>query len=151
LIAGKRAVQFPITIGLHRSRILGWVFFALTGIIFLVAVNFLRSTPEIGVIFLLLLLLAMNGWRKLSPAVSALHLESDGNLAARPCGKTEFIPVRIRPNATVHPWLTVFQVDTEEGRNLTVIATIDSMQSDDFRRLRVFLRWRADFSANDDA
>lgn len=48
--------------------------------------------------------------------------------------------------------MTVVKLKTEEACSKALIATVDSLNRQDFRRLRVFLRWQADFSApNDDA
>lgn len=56
----------------------------------------------------------------------------------------------LMPGAIVHPWLTVVRLKTDGGRMCTLIATVDNLEREDFRRLRVFLRWQADFSVRGD-
>lgn len=56
----------------------------------------------------------------------------------------------LMPSAIVHPWLTVVRLKTDGGGMCRLIATVDNLDREDFRRLRVFLRWQADFSVPDD-
>jgi toxin CptA len=63
----------------------------------------------------------------------------------------DFINVDLMPSATVHPWLTVFALQAEGGQVERLIVAFDSLPAEDFRRLRVFLRWQAEISdGNDD-
>lgn len=57
--------------------------------------------------------------------------------------------MRLLPESTVHPWLVSFRVIGEDGRKHSVLLTAETLSAEDFRRLRVFLRWRADFSEAD--
>jgi len=66
-------------------------------------------------------------------------------------GDGDFVPAQLLPGAAVHPWLTVLRLRNAAGRVCVLCLTVDSLKKEDFRRLRVFLRWRADFSGADDA
>ena len=59
----------------------------------------------------------------------------------------EFGDAELLAGATVHPWLTVARLKMQDGRTHRMLVVADTMNSEDFRRLRVFLRWRAEFSA----
>ena len=144
-------MQLPITIGLHRSRfIVAFVF-----VVALLASLAILAFPRQVIIQAMLLLavwgFALQAWHRSSPIFSAIRLASDGLISVRCLGDDEFSVVELLPGATVHPWLTVLRLKTEENRILPLILTTDSLAADDFRRLRVFLRWRADFSAPDGA
>ena len=140
-------MQFPIAIGLHRSRILERAFFLLLIVLLAVAGKILRSTAEIGLFFLAFSWLLLDARRRLRLSLSLLRLESDGRIGIRSAEGEDFIPARVLPGATVHPCLTVFRLETEAGQRYSVLVLPDSCRREEFRRLRVFLRWRADFSA----
>jgi toxin CptA len=140
-------VQFPITIGLHRSRFLDRAVLAIALVASCVILVFPRSTATLAGILLLTWTGAVLAWWQLKPALSELRLLGDGRLEILPEGATEFQPVRCLPGATVHPWLTVVRIEMPNGQRLSVLATVDTMSHEAFRRLRVFLRWRAEFDA----
>ena len=145
-------MQFPIIIGLHRSRFLD---FGL-GCIVLLASVVIFAFPQSAAIQLLIItatwVTAGIAWRQLSPKCSAIRLERSGQVSVVRHGENEFSLAELLPGATVHPWLTVFRLKTEFSKTCTMVATVDSLKRQDFRRLRVFLRWQADFNAlNDDA
>ena len=143
-------MQLPITIGLHRSRFLGLGL----AVVHLVAAGVLLATPwENPVKVLLVLCLLGSGglaWLRLPLHVDSLRLLSDGSLELRRIGGTDYEPAGLASTATVHHWLTVFRLTAGKGSFIIVVAP-DSMGVDDFRRLRVWLRWRADFSGLNDA
>ena len=145
-------MQFPIIIGLHRSRFLdiglGFIALLASGVIF--------AFPQTITIQLLIItaIWAAAGiaWRQLSLKCSAIRLERSGQISVAHHDQNEFSPAELLPSATVHPWLTVFRLKAVSGDTYTLVATVDSLKRQDFRRLRVFLRWQADFNAlNDDA
>jgi toxin CptA len=143
-------VQLPITIGLHRSRFLD-------GFILLAAVSastaalaWPQSTVVQAVMLAAIWMLAALAWRRLSPRVTAIRLEVDGGFSVRRVDGESFAAATLLPGATVHPWLTVIRLCGGEVRFGTVIAAVDSLSNEDFRRLRIFLRWRAMFSAAGD-
>ena len=144
-------MQFPITIGLHRSRIVD-------GVVVLLAV--LASGVFVGYpgdawlrwgLLLSVWGLALLAGYRLTPELGALRLEQRGEISIARVGATAFLSATIEPGATVHPWLTVLRLRSEDGRRYHLILAVDSANRDDFRRLRTFLRWRASFNAADDA
>jgi toxin CptA len=143
-------VQFPITIGLRRSRFIDGGLGLVTLLASLMVLGFPQPLVTQwllgGVIWICAVL---TGWQ-LTPKFVAIRLERDGQVfIAHRDG--EFLAAEMLPGATVHPWLTVLRLKTEENGACRLIATVDSLNRQDYRRLRVFLRWQADFSGlNDD-
>ena len=144
-------MQLPITIGLHRSCLLG----RLIAVVAILGAATALAFPVMLLLrlalFVLVVLLAMLAWRQNRPSVWALRLERDGSFALAGRGDSDFIAASCLPGATVHPWLTVFRLQTEQGRRYSVVLVPDSLAAADFRRLRVFLRWRAELSSGADA
>ena len=140
-------MQFPITIGLRRSRFLS------LGLILahLLAGGVALVTPwAIPAKALLLACLVGSGgftWLRLTPRVERLRLLADGGMECWRVGEADSWPVALVGPATVHPRLTVFRL-AGEGGCFSVVVAPDSMDAEDFRRLRVWLRWRADFSGS---
>ncbi len=72
-----------------------------------------------------------------------LRLEPDGSLLLR-SGEDEWRPAAVLAQTSVSPWLSVLRYRLEgEGRARSLAVLPDSLPADDFRRLRVWLRWRA--------
>ena len=112
---------------------------------------FPRSTLIQGAILCAICLLATLAWRRLTSKVSAIRLETNGEISLLYPVDQTFVLAKILPGATVHPWLTVVRLKTDEKPPWALMLTVDSLKAVDFRRLRVFLRWRADFNRlNDD-
>lgn len=136
-------MQFPVLIGLRRSFLL-----PATGLSLLLPVLplvFLAPHPlpwRIAYLLccLLVLLAAARSW--LRPPL-ALALLADGRirLAGEEAGR------QVLGGTCIHPWLTVFRLENGQKRPLTVVVTVDSLNREDFRRLRVFLRWRLPLNA----
>lgn len=82
--------------------------------------------------------------------VTGLRLLGDGRLECQLAGEEEFRPAELLPGATVHPWLTAVRLKLPEGR-VAVVVLPDCTTIEEFRCLRVWLRWRADFTAGKDA
>lgn len=139
-------MQFPITLGLHCSRFLdaalGVTAFAagVTGLAWPLPIV-VRLTILLGI-----LIFYISTRKKLRPLFSAIRIERDGQVSVLQAGKTEFSSVELLPVAIVHPFLTIVRLKTENGRLYWLIAAVDTLEGQDFRRLRVFLRWRAKFS-----
>jgi toxin CptA len=145
-------VQFPIIIGLHRSRFMDAAVLMTALLATAAIVGFPRAHSIQAVLLLITWGLAMLAWRQLKPTIMAIRLERNGHLLIARSGETEFLPAEPEPGATVHPWLTVLHLKTEDGFCTTLIAAVDSLKREDFRRLRMFLRWQAKFSVpGDDA
>jgi toxin CptA len=98
-----------------------------------------------------ILILATVAWRALTPAIKAIRLERNGDIFMLRAGEHDFVQAFPGPGATVHPWLTVIRLNVAEGKSATLIAAADSQSPSDFRRLRMFMRWQANFSALGDA
>ena len=137
-------------IGLHRSRILAGLV-AISAIVAAAALSMLpRSTQNLPVFWLLWLfacLLAIHGLR---PVRYAIRLERSGSVSLQNGPDTVWEEAKFGATLFVHPWLTVFRLQTTAGAARTIVVTVDSLPAEDFRRLRVFLRWRLSVSAPDD-
>lgn len=143
-------MQLPITIELHRSRLQLQIFVFLLSAALLV-VLFYPLPMALRLIGAALLAIG-GGWmvRQLQPQVAALQLLADGSLGVRGTdwNDREFVPVRLLHGATVHPWLTALRLEAQEGQQYRLLLTPDCLLPEDFRRLRVFLRWRSTVSAS---
>lgn len=139
-------MQFPIIIGLHRSRFLDGALI----LTILLVIGMILVLPYSAIIRLVTALLiaaiSYDAWRKLKPTFSGIRLERSGQIYVSKKGDADFLETELLPGATVHPWLTVVRFRTPNGQKCALIAAADSMKTDDFRRLRIFLRWRAKFS-----
>ena len=136
-------MQFPITIGLHRSNFLGMALVSISLLAGGVTLALPWSAAVRGINLLLILIAAYLAWQRLGPALSALRLERSGQILVAFAGNAEFAEAELLAGATVHPWLTVVRLKTQDERKHLLIAAVDSMKPEDFRRLRVFLRWQA--------
>lgn len=144
-------MQFPISIGLRRSRL--QVIF-LGGLALLAAPICLVAPWPMsvqGALLVCVLMLAFLAIRRLSNPIQALLLSKEGRLSVRFRGKDEsYFPVTILPGVTVHPWLSVLRMQYED-HPLTLLITPGCLGAGDFRRLRVWLKWRAIFGETDAA
>lgn len=144
-------MQFPVIIGLHRSFLLD----RLLLLVLLASVVFIGFYPGdlwvVAGLLVFVFLLAGLAWRQLQPPFAALRLTHDGRVEGRLQEDGEFVALRCLPGATVHRWLTVLQLAPESGGAASVLlVTVDSSGPDEFRRLRVFLRWQNRVSASGD-
>ena len=138
-------MQFPITIGLHRSRFVDGILLVST-VIGLLALAFASwSLVTSCLLAAVTLLAALSAARALTPRIRVLRIAEDGRVGCLVVGASEFSPVCLLPGATAHPWLTVMRLAHAEGKWLMVVGP-DSAAPEEFRRLRVWLRWRASVS-----
>ncbi|MCL2345765.1 MAG: hypothetical protein FWC58_07935 [Desulfobulbus sp.] len=135
-------MRFPITIGLRRSRLPEAVLLALALLASLAALFFPRPWPLRAALLLAIWTIVSRARPRLAPPLAALRLETDGSIQVAGAGQ-DFLPATILPGATVHPWLTVLRLELADGRRCVLLLTAGTMNPDEFRRLRVFLRWRA--------
>ena len=136
-------MQFPIHIGLRRSRFLEAAVVSITLLTSGVTLALPWSTTARATSFLLVLIAGGLAWRRLGPTLSAIRLERAGQILVVVAGNAEFAEAELLAGATVHPWLTVVRLKTQDERTHLLIAAVDSMKPEDFRRLRIFLRWQA--------
>ncbi|SMB26691.1 conserved protein of unknown function [Sterolibacterium denitrificans] len=54
-----------------------------------------------------------------------------------------FVQGRVESQTTVMPWLTVLLLRSSSGRRLSLTLLPDALDGEDFRRLRLWLRWIA--------
>ena len=144
-------MQFPMIIGLRRSRLLD-AFIVLSALGAIGAAYALPSSIWIQAAILCMTgVIATWAMRQLRPRISSIRLERNGELSLLRNAEKDYVAAEILPGATVHPWLTVVRLKSDGQPQQTLIVTVDSLKAADFRRLRVFLRWRTDFSASNDA
>jgi toxin CptA len=145
-------VQFPITIGLHRSRILDAALLIVSVLACGVILGFQCSPSVRTGLIIAVVVLTMRAWYSLAPTIRAIRLERTGDIFIARIGESEFELATPKPMATIHPWLTVIRLTTEDGQPVTLIATVNRKNSDNLRRLRMVIRWQTNFSGqNDDA
>ena len=137
-------------IGLHRSRILAGLI-ALSSVAAAAGLSMLpRSTENLAVFWLLWLfasLMAMHGMRQVHWFI---RLERSGAVSLQATQDANWENATLDSTLFVHPWLTVFRLRPAGGVAKTIVVTIGSLPAEDFRRLRVFLRWRLSVSVRDD-
>lgn len=145
-------MQFPITIGLHRSRFLDTIL-VLAALSATAAILGFPCSPSIRAgLFVAVLVLAIQAWYSLTPTIKAIRLERTGEIFIARVGEGVFVQATPKPGATIHPWLSIIRLMTEDGRTATLIATVNRKNGENLRRLRMFIRWQANFSGpNDDA
>lgn len=145
-------MQFPITIGLHRSRFLDAMLLAVSVLASAAILGFECSPSIRAGLFIAVLVLAIQAWYALMPSIKAIRLERNGGIFITRVGESDFVLATPKPGATIHPWLSIIRLTTEDGRTATLIATVNRKNSENLRRLRMFVRWQANFSGpNDDA
>jgi toxin CptA len=92
-------------------------------------------------IALLVIALTIHAWRPSQPLELKLH--PDGSLACRNAA-SPWQPAKLLRRSVVNPWLSLLAYRLEEdGRTRVLTILPDSLDADAYRRLRVWLRWRA--------
>lgn len=138
-------MQFPIHVGLHRSRLLARVSILLGGVALCFLYLFSRSTVAFAIFATLTLFLLAGMLRQSCLPLRALSLKCDGMIEVTLAGETDYFPASLLGGALIHPWLTIFRVEIQSkpDRVYSVVLLPDSLSAENFRRLRVFLRWHA--------
>ncbi len=135
-------MQLPITIGLRRSRI-GDGVLLLAGM--LASLTWSLWPQLLGVRLAGIMLIFAGLWlvrRQLEPTLRIIRMDGAGGISGASGSGEVLEALRALPGAIVHPWLTVVRFQDSHGRCHVVVATVDSMEPSDFRRFRIFLRWR---------
>lgn len=133
-------MQFPITIELHRSRTLSLLLLLLH---FLAAASLLALSLPLVLSVFFLVPLAVSACFVFRPRkILALRLFERGQLDCRMFGGG-WLVATILPETTVFDRLVVLRlrINEEPGVNSLVLIT-DHFSLDDFRILRLWLRWR---------
>ncbi|RIX46106.1 MAG: hypothetical protein D3M94_10345 [Rhodocyclales bacterium GT-UBC] len=138
-------MQLPIVIGLHRSLFLDVL--VLINAVLALGVAFICFTIPVFSLFVgFVVATGYLGFKSQRSALMALRLEASGQISVMQRGDTEFGLVELLPNATVHPWMSVLHFRLSSGEIRSLVLVVGKVRGLDFRRLRVFLRWRAEFS-----
>jgi len=135
-------VQLPITIGLRRSRIGDGVLF-LAGMLAIIGWSFWPQLLAVRLVGIVLIFAGLWLIRlQLEPALRIIRMDGAGGISGASGSGEALGALRALPGAIVHLWLTVVRFQDSRGRRHVVVATVDSMKPSDFRRFRIFLRWR---------
>lgn len=134
-------MQFPISIELRRSYLL----ISAVCILHCAAAAGLFLTPLNWVLRLVLLIavVASLGLTLRPARISSLHLNRDGRLD---CGRSDGVRVAapLLSGSTVFPWLVVLRFRPEGARSVVSLPLFaDHMSGEEFRILRLWLRWGA--------
>ena len=103
----------------------------------------LADLPIYGRLFaaLVVVALTLQAWRTSLPL--ALKLHPDGLLELRDAA-SPWQPVSLLARSAVSPWLCLLACRAEgQGRVRNLAILPDSLHADDFRRLRMWMRWLA--------
>lgn len=129
-----------LTLAIRPSRWLQHASWLLTGLT--VAALMLVALPPwlqgLGLAPLLLATLRSKG-----QGAMQLQCQADGRLSLLQTGKG-WQPVALLSGSIVNPWLTTIRYRSETGKQVgTLVLLPDSLDAEDFRRLRVWLKWEA--------
>ena len=94
---------------------------------------------------MLLLVILASAWRTLlrlfgAQRIASVTLHADGGAEFSRCNGSR-TQVLIEPESTVTALMTVLLLRVE-GRREALVLLADALSNDDFRRLRLWLRWR---------
>ena len=100
----------------------------------------LRLALSLALVFSLLYYGYRYGLRQVG-AVDGLHLAADGTFSVHLL-QGDWQPAEVRGSSFVQPWLTVLHLGLAGRRGgLALVLLPDMLPREDFRRLRVWLRW----------
>jgi len=140
-------VQLPIRIELHRSFFCRIALAASHGAA-LAAIAWPDWAPVFKApLLVLILVLFAVAWRA---CVGGQHLVlgGDGQVLYQEKPTTEEQGAEVLSGTVVYPWLVVLRLGLDDGRRVTVVVWPDSTTAENFRRLCVWLRWKAAPSGN---
>jgi len=129
-----------LTLSIHPSR---WLRTALALLHLLAAAAVLLAYLAVWVQAVLLIAVAASLGLHLRPRPSLeIRCEADGRLLLQKDGDWQV--ASLQPATMVTPWLSALQFRLGESRRTRTLAILpDSLPADDFRRLRVWLKWKA--------
>lgn len=133
----------PIEISLHRSRLLAVVLAAAH--LLALAISWmvpLHWTMRLGLSAMVVISAALTLRRLLNPDVEAVRVNSKGELSVRG-HDGEWLAAAVLGSSFVAPYLTLLhlKLDDRPGRRYVLLVP-DAVAADEFRRLRVWLKWR---------
>ncbi len=137
-------MQFPILIGLRRSAFQGRFLLCLFSVV--VFLPWLVEWPLAvqAALSVFALIASCVTMRCLPRLPEVLLLERTGKMAIRHCQHDNFMDVEVLPGVTVHRWLTVISYRAVDHKKCEFMVIFpDCLDSNSFRRLRVWLRHAA--------
>jgi toxin CptA len=97
---------------------------------------------SLGVLASLVLSLNYHAWRSAQAALTGLELRPDGSAAVED-RQGRWSEVRIRGSSFVSPALVILNLTVAGARlRRSLVVAPDALTADEFRRMRVWLRWR---------
>lgn len=141
-------MQLPWRISLRPSgKLAALLCLAHGGVVLALVLLVLERRELLWLLAVLLPLIAASlAWQLLrsygARRVVFLTLKGDGAVELQ-CHDMTLVQGRIEPRTTVMPWLTVLLLRSSDGRRLSLTLLPDALAEDDFRRLRLWLRWIA--------
>ena len=134
-------MEIPIRIGLRRSRLLSWLLVVLH--VLAAGSLFLAPWPAVAR-YSLMALVVLSAWHTLQPpTIVGLRLGENGEFGFLSPGG-DFLPVTVQPDSAVFSWLIVLRVRKVGQCRVHSLALFrDSMAAEQFRLLRLWLRWLA--------
>ena len=135
-------MQFPVSIELHRSTLLFLLLVAMHGAAAAGAV--VLPWPLAWRVFLLVLVGGSLAWAwRRSPVVGLWLVARDRIECVQADGRR--IAAQALPESTVISWMIVLRLRLEgEKRICALVVLPDQMKRDEFRRLRLWLRWQVE-------
>lgn len=134
-------MEIPIHIGLRRSHLLSWLLVLLH--VLAAGSLFLAPWPAVAR-YSLMALVVLSAWHTLQPpTIVGLRLGENGEFGFLSPGG-DFLPVTVQPDSAVFSWLIVLRVrEVGQCRVYSLALFRDSMAAEQFRLLRLWLRWLA--------
>lgn len=135
----------PISIELHSSRSLAWLLGAAHGSMLILLASMPLPWWVIVIASALIitsafLTISRQALRRGKQSVTALQFSDRETLRAR-TGDGKWHGGRLKGSSMVGPGLAVLNLRLDGGGTRNVVITTDGIDSNDFRQLRVWLRW----------
>ena len=144
-------MQFPLHIELHRSKLLFFLLLLIHATAAIACGLLPWPLPGRGVLLLLVLLSLVRALRR--PRVVGLRVRAHDRLECR-LADGRWVSAAVRAESSVFAQLVVLRLQLDEGeddskggtqqRRCALVILPDQLDAQDFRRLRVCLRWQAD-------
>lgn len=87
--------------------------------------------------------LRRTAWLRSPQSIVAMEIGNEGKFAFQ-TRNGSWHAARLRQSSFVSPWLTILNLNPENTRwTRNVVIMPDSLRNDEFRQLRIWLRWKA--------